>query len=99
MSDPTYDREVIRKNPIWNEAFILSEVLNDSAPLRWGRYIYAAEELARNRPPADYFLRQAIEALRKVTSALNGRVHSNPALAALAECEDVLTAYDKREQS
>lgn len=46
MSDPTYDHEVIRKNPIWNEAFILSEVLNDNAPLGWGRYVYAAEELA-----------------------------------------------------
>lgn len=52
MSDPTYDREIIDKNPIWREAFILSEIYNNSAPLGWGRYITAAEILAKNRTVA-----------------------------------------------
>jgi len=47
MNDPTYDRTVINQNPIWKAAFIISECVNDNAPLGWGRYIYACEEVQR----------------------------------------------------
>lgn len=43
MADPTYDSEAIAKNPVWQLAFDLSEIQNDSAPIGWGRYIFAAE--------------------------------------------------------
>ena len=42
MSDPTYDREVIKADPVWEAAFIMSEMLNDNAPIGWGEYIEAA---------------------------------------------------------
>lgn len=48
MSDPTYDRQEIDKNPIWRAAFIISECLNDAAPLGWGRYIFVADALAKD---------------------------------------------------
>ncbi len=41
--DPTYQREEIRKKPAWNLAFVISEVLNDSAPIGWAAYIPVAE--------------------------------------------------------
>jgi hypothetical protein len=44
-NDPTYVTEEIESNPIWHAAFIMSEILNDNAPLGWGKYIYAAERL------------------------------------------------------
>ena len=43
MTDPTYIREEIRANPVWDLAFVLSEIQNDGAPIGWGRYIGAAE--------------------------------------------------------
>lgn len=43
MADPTYDTEAIKHNPVWELAFSLSEILNDNAPIGWGRYIVAAE--------------------------------------------------------
>ena len=33
MNDPTYDRDEIRRNPVWELAFVLSEIQNDGAPL------------------------------------------------------------------
>lgn len=48
MSDPTYDRETINANPIWRTAFHLSEIMNDSAPIGWGKYIYVAECMHNN---------------------------------------------------
>lgn len=45
MNDPTYNREKIDSNPIWEAAFIMSECLNDSAPIGWGNYIWIAEAL------------------------------------------------------
>jgi hypothetical protein len=47
VTDPTYDREIIDDNPVWKTAFILSEIYNDNAPLGWGKYIPAAETLAK----------------------------------------------------
>jgi hypothetical protein len=50
MSDPTYNRLAIDANPIWKIAFMMSEMLNDNAPLGWGRYIDTAKkaiEIAR----------------------------------------------------
>lgn len=44
-NDPTYDRAAIDADPAWRLAFILSELLNDNAPIGWGRYILAAETL------------------------------------------------------
>lgn len=43
MSDPTYNREIIKANPVWDLAFVLSEIQNDAAPLGWGKYIYVAK--------------------------------------------------------
>ncbi len=58
-SDPTYDRDRINANPVWELAFVLSEMQNDNAPLGWGRYIWVAESLMkrydialRSAPPA-----------------------------------------------
>ena len=48
MNDPTYDREAIEANPVWQLAFSLSEISNDGAPLGWSRYIYVAECLLAN---------------------------------------------------
>lgn len=50
--DPTYNREEIRANPIWERAFQLSEELNDVAPLGWGHYIpQASRELGKQVSP------------------------------------------------
>ena len=46
--DPTYNREEIKNNPAQELAFSLSEIMNDDAPLGWGRYIPYAECLLRN---------------------------------------------------
>lgn len=43
MNDPTYVRSEIDANPEWELAFILSEILNDGAPLGWGKYIGPAK--------------------------------------------------------
>ena len=43
MKDPTYNREEIDANPTWQLAFTLSEIMNDRAPLGWGKYIVVAE--------------------------------------------------------
>jgi hypothetical protein len=48
MSDPTYDKKIIKRNPIWELAFSLSEIMNDNAPLGWGKYIFTAECLLNN---------------------------------------------------
>ena len=45
MADPTYDREAIKANPVWDLAFTLSEIQNDNAPVGWNKYIYVAERL------------------------------------------------------
>lgn len=46
MEDPTYSGAIINKHPIWQLAFILSEVLNDRAPIGWSKYIGAAKCLS-----------------------------------------------------
>ena len=46
--DPTYVQDKINAKPEWRLAFLMSEVLNDNAPLGWGRYIPCAEEILRN---------------------------------------------------
>lgn len=48
MNDPTYDKREIEANPVWAVAFSLSEIMNDNAPIGWGKYIYAAECLLAN---------------------------------------------------
>jgi hypothetical protein len=52
MSDPTYITAEIEANPIWRAAFVMSEHLNDNAPIGWSRYIPVAESLARQAPLA-----------------------------------------------
>ena len=37
--DPTYDADQIAANPVWKEAFRLSELWNDNAPIGWSDYI------------------------------------------------------------
>jgi len=43
MPDPTYALAEIEADPVWAFAFALSEVMNDTAPLGWSRYIFVAE--------------------------------------------------------
>lgn len=42
MHDPTYVKDEINANPEWRLAFILSEILNDNAPIRWSNYLGTA---------------------------------------------------------
>ena len=39
MQDPTFVKSEIDANPIWKRAFLLSEELNDNAPIGWSEYI------------------------------------------------------------
>lgn len=48
MNDPTYHRESIDANPVWELAFIISEIQNDNAPIGWSEYIPLAEALIAN---------------------------------------------------
>jgi hypothetical protein len=48
MSDPTYNRDKIDANPVWQLAFSLSEIMNDGASIGWGKYIHVAECLLAN---------------------------------------------------
>lgn len=41
-NDPTYDRNEIDNNPEWHLAFVLSEIMNDYAPIGWSKYIGTA---------------------------------------------------------
>jgi hypothetical protein len=44
VSDPTYNRDEIAKNPEWQQlAFDLSEIQNDNAPIGWSKYIFVAK--------------------------------------------------------
>lgn len=45
MNDPTYVHEDINRDPVWKEAFRLSEEGNDLAPLGWSQYIPAARKI------------------------------------------------------
>jgi hypothetical protein len=51
-SDPTYDLITINKNPVWRVAFVISECLNDTAPLGWGSYIWVAEKIVADEKQA-----------------------------------------------
>lgn len=42
MIDPTYAQDEIRANPEWDLAFVLSEILNDNAPIGWSRHVLTA---------------------------------------------------------
>lgn len=58
MADPTYRREEIDANPVWQLAFVLSEIMNDGAPIGWSRYIFVAQCLLAHytierKPAAD----------------------------------------------
>jgi len=45
FNDPTYVKKEIEANPIWDLAFVLSEIENDNAPLGWSCYIPLAKQL------------------------------------------------------
>lgn len=40
--DPTYVKTEIAANPEWDLAWVLSEIMNDNAPIGWGKYIWVA---------------------------------------------------------
>jgi hypothetical protein len=40
---PNYDQTEIESNPTWHLAWVLSELLNDNAPIGWQKYIWVAE--------------------------------------------------------
>lgn len=41
--DPTYIKDEIEANQEWHVAWVLSEILNDNAPIGWSRYIGTAQ--------------------------------------------------------
>ena len=43
MNDPTYNTEQINNDPVWRVAFVLSEIMNDNAPIGWSKYIFVAK--------------------------------------------------------
>ena len=47
INDPTYVMDEITANPEWKLAFLISEVLNDHAPLGWSKYIHTAKVIGR----------------------------------------------------
>lgn len=47
MNDPTYERDKINANPVWELAFSLSEIENDNAPIGWGQIHHNCEMPAR----------------------------------------------------
>lgn len=70
ISDPTYNREEISKNLEWELAFVLSEIINDNAPIGWSRYISVAHSLittfhivSRKRPDLFWSMYEALAAL------------------------------------
>ena len=44
LPDPTYNQEDLKFNGVWHIAFIISEMVNDNAPIGWSKYIPLAEE-------------------------------------------------------
>lgn len=48
MGDPTYIKEQIDNNSTWKLAFKFSEMVNDTAPIGWGKYIYIADYVLTN---------------------------------------------------
>ncbi len=42
-TDPTYDTDEIKAKIEWYVAWVLSEIMNDNAPLGWSRYIGQAK--------------------------------------------------------
>ena len=47
MGDPTYVKEEIDANPEWRLAFLLSELMNDDAPIGWSKYISVARSILK----------------------------------------------------
>ena len=48
FGDPTYDKEKINADPVWQLAWSLSEIENDNAPIGWVKYITTARCLLDN---------------------------------------------------
>jgi hypothetical protein len=46
--DPTYVRSEINAKPEWREAFRLSELYNENAPIGWSRCVGLTEAEAKN---------------------------------------------------
>jgi hypothetical protein len=42
-TDPTYIKDEISNKPEWELAFTLSEIMNDNAPIGWGKYVGPAK--------------------------------------------------------
>ena len=42
LPDPTYVKAEIEANPEWHLAFVLSEIVNDNAPIGWSEQILTA---------------------------------------------------------
>lgn len=53
MSDPTYDPEVLRTNGVWQIAFVISEMVNDAAPVGWSRFIPLANQVLADAQSAE----------------------------------------------
>lgn len=85
MSDPTYNRAFIDANPVDRLAFVLSELINESAPIGWARYRFPAELLIKKyaapRPTEEEVREMWSDA---VSTSDAGRAPYNFAIALLA---------------
>lgn len=45
MADPTYELDKIKADKVWHTAYVLSEHLNDNAPIGWFDYIDTARAI------------------------------------------------------
>ena len=76
MRDPSYVKEVIDANQVWELAFTISEIQNDNAPIGWGQYIMLAEcllsayTISRKTSRAAQPSREAFEAMREALRRL-----------------------------
>lgn len=43
MNDPTYDKEAIKARLEWDLAWVLSQIIDDNAPIGWSKHIFTAK--------------------------------------------------------
>ena len=47
LPDPTYNKKEIVKNPAWHIAWIISQCVDDEAPLGWSKRIWIADQIVK----------------------------------------------------
>ena len=77
MTDPTYNREEIKENSTWNISFIISECINDGAPIGWSKYIWIAEQILQSSNGQLEKLKQDKERLLKIIHNQKSKLKNN----------------------